>query len=332
MRRPIIIKIFSGLINILTCLIGALIALYIQDWFGSSDTYSLLFWTIPLATGLAVSGQTILTLFRTRNRLFRLLLTILTAGLIAFGFVYLVYIFLGPWINAFSIPVFYLWIAGTFGQLLFLDLLLPQTTEKLKPTKTVLRIAAFPLIMIATIIGIYAISFASSYLTKPEPETFLIPANFDGKVRIVYGEECGNKPPIENGRRVLQIPDNGLLVIQPKFEAGIIDHEYYFVDQNGKRTPIKQYENYSDGTKNIPGVRLGGSGSMGGEMPDGSFSSESPLAIQFTDLYVYRDSTNQMSDREYSLQERKVDSLTTVFVNECRKNKRKTAHNKTYKQ
>lgn len=319
MRRPIIIKIFSGLINILTSLIGAFIALSFQNWFGSSDTYSMLFWTVPLAVGLAVSGQTILTLFRTQNRLLRLLLTVLTSGLIAFGFVYLVYMFLGPWINAFSIPVFYLWIAGTFGQLLFLDLLLPQKVEQLTITKTVLGIVFFPLTVIATVIGIYAISFASSYLTKPEPETFLIPANFEGKVRIVYGEECGINPSTINGRRELEIPKNGLLIIQPEFEAGIIDHEYYFVDQQGKRTPIKQYENYSDGTKNIPGVRLGGSGSMGGEMPDGSFSSESPLAIHFTDLYVYRDSTNQMSDREYSLQERKVDSLTTAFVNECRK-------------
>lgn len=320
MRRPIIIKIFSGLINILTCLIGAFIALSLQNWFGSSDTYSLLFWTVPLAVGLTVSGQTILTLFRTQNRLLRLLLTVLTSGLIAFGFVYLVYMFLGPWINAFSIPVFYLWIAGTFGQLLFLDLLLPQKVEQLKITKTVFGIAGFPLTVIATIIGIYAISFASSYLTKPEPETFLIPANFEGKVRIVYGEECGINPSTINGRRELQIPKNGFLIIQPEFEAGIIDHEYFFVDQNGNRTEIMQYENYTDGTKNIPGVQLGGSGSMGGAMPDGSSSSESQLAIHFTDLYVYNSNSREFSDREYTLRERRIDSLTAALVNDCRKN------------
>jgi hypothetical protein len=320
MKRPVIIKILSGLINILTCLIGALIALYFQDWFGSSDTYSLLFWTIPLSAGLAVSGQTLLTLFRTQNRLFRLLLTVVTAGLIAFGFVYLVYLLLGPWFNAFSIPVFYLWIAGTFGQLLFLDLLLPYRKENLKPSKTILGVAAFPLTVVATIIGIYALSFANSYLTKPEPETFVIPINFEGKVRILYGEACGMLPSIVNGRRELQIPNNGLLIVQPEFEAGIIDHEYYFVDQKGKRTPIKQYENYSDGTKNIPGVQLGASGSMGGEMPDGSFSSESPLATHFTDLYVYNDDTHEMTDREYTLQERKIDSTTTALVKECREN------------
>ncbi len=318
MKRPIVIKILSVLINILTCLIGAVIALYFQDWFGSGDTYSLLFWTIPLATGLAVSGQTILTLFRTQNRLFRLLLTILTAGLISFGFVYLVYIFLGPWINAFSIPIFYLWIAGSFGQLLFLDWLLPQTTDRLKPTKAILGIAAFPLTVVVTIIGIYAISFADSYLTRPESETFLIPADFEGKIRIIYGEECGINPPNENSRRVLKIPDNGLLIIQPEFEAGIIDHEYYFVDNKGNREKVNPFYEIKDKSK---GVRLGGSGSIGGAMPDGSSSSESPLAIHFTDLYIYDDNSKELSDREYTLRERRIDSLTTALVNGCRESK-----------
>ncbi|MEM8584102.1 MAG: hypothetical protein AAGF87_07535 [Bacteroidota bacterium] len=318
MPQPTIIKIFSALINILICLIGAIIVLYLQDWFGSGDIYALLFWTVPLAVGLAASGQTVLTLFRTKNRLLRLLLMVLTSGLIAFGFVYLVYMLVGPWINAFSMPVFYLWMASTFGQLLYLDLLLPKTAEELKPTKTALGIAAFPFTVMATVIGIYAISFVSSYLTKPEPEAFLIPATFEGKIRIVYGEECGINPSAINGRRELQIPSDGLLIIQPEFEAGIIDHEYYFVDQNGNKTEIMQYENYTDGTKNIPGVQLVGSGSMGGAMPDGSSSSKSPIAIHFIDLYVYNSNSREFSDREYIFREKRIDSMTIALVDDCR--------------
>lgn len=316
MKGLIVIKILSGLINILICFIGVLIALYLQDWFGSGDTYSLLFWTIPLATGLAVSGQTILTLFRTRNRAFRILLSLITAGLISFGFVFLVYMFLGPWINAFSLPVFYLWIAGSFGQLLFLDWLLPKSDAKLKLTKIVLGIASFPLTIVITVIVIYAISFVSSYLTRPEPETFLIPDDFEGKIRIVYGEKCGIDPPNENGRRVLEIPDNGVLILQPEFEAGIIDHEYYFVDSNGNRERI--YPNY-DTKEKSKSVRLGGSGSMSGAMPDGSSSSESPLAIHFTDLHVNNDNSKKLTDSEYALRERQIDSLTAAMVDECRK-------------
>src|SRR5690606_15328257 len=120
-------------------LFGALIALAFQNGFGSGDTVAFLYWTLPLATGLAVSGPTILALFRTENRFFRLILAIFAAALIVLGFVCVPYLFLGGWTNAFSIPVFYLWIAGTFGKLIFLDLLLPRRPHGLYPSKRSLR-------------------------------------------------------------------------------------------------------------------------------------------------------------------------------------------------
>ncbi len=316
MKRSIIIKVLSGLLNILTCLIGTLVVLSFQDWFGSNDIYPLLFWTIPLSTGLVVSGKNILTLFRTQNRILRLLLIILTAILIPFAFVYLVSMFLGSWINAFSLPIFHLWIVGTFVQLLFLDLFLLKITKKIKPIKTLLKIVILPITIILTIIGMYMISFLNAYLTRPEPETFLIPDNYAGKIRIVYGEECGVNPLIENGRRVLQIPNSGLLIIKPKFKAGIIDHEYYFVDSNGNRTIANRNNGYEDQSR---GVQLSGSGSIGGAMPDGSSSSESPLAIHFTDFYVHSGSSNEFTNKEYTAQEKRIDSLTRASVKDCRK-------------
>ena len=61
-----------------------------------------------------------------------------------------------------------------------------------------------------------------------------------------------------------------------------------------------------------------GSGSMGGVMPDGGFSSESPLAIHYTDFQVYPDTIDRYNFKE----ERKLDSLTTTLVEECRKLKK----------
>ena len=176
-------------------------------------------------------------------------------------------------------------------------------------------ILGFPGILFLSVISIYGLSFFGSYLSRPEPETFLIPQNFEGSFKVIYGEECGMNPIIENGRRVLQIPSNGILIIQPEFEGGIIDHEYYFIDKDGKRTKIEQYENYSDGSKNIPGVQLGGSGSIGGAMPNGGSSSESHLAIHYTDFKVYQDTIDRYDFKE----ERRLDSLTTALVAECRK-------------
>jgi hypothetical protein len=318
MKKPIIIKIFSSLVNLLSGLLAAIVILYFQDWFGSGDTYSYLFWTIPLSIGIAFFGKSILNLFPTKNKLLRLLIILIVSVAISFGWVYAVYLILGPWINAFSIPVFLLWIIGIFFQLVFIDRFIQAERTKTTISSVLKIVLGFPIILIFSVISIYGLSFFGSYLSRPEPETFLIPTNFEGGFKVVYGEECGIIPPTEKGRRILRIPANGILIVHPEFESGTIDHEYYFIDEDGKRTKIEQYENYSNGTKNIPGVRLGGSGSMGGAMPDGGSSSESPLAIHYTDFQVYQDTIDRYDFKE----ERKFDSLTTTLVEECRKLKK----------
>jgi hypothetical protein len=318
-NKLIIIKLLSGLINILTCLIAATIVLYRQDWFGTRDTYAFIFWTLPLAIGLAVTGKTIINLFKTNFLLLRLLFIILTAGLLSFGWAYCVALVLGPWIGAFSIPILYLWIAGSFLQLLFLDWHLPKLIEKPKTSKIIFGLLAFPLTLIIVVIGMYLLSFLSSNFTRPEKETYLIPNDFEGEFRVIYGEKCGINPPYENGRRLLQIPENGILIIQPKCEDGIIDHEYYLIDKNGNRKKIKMLWDYKHGTTEAPGVLLDCSGTMGGAMPDGSFSSESPLAIHFTDFTVFNKDPMAIDNGEEFKLRQQFDSLTNAFVNKCRK-------------
>ena len=319
MTRPVIIKLISGLLNILTCLAAITVVLIGQDFFGKGDIYAFFFWTIPLAIGLSISGQTILELYRTKKFLLRLLLIVLTAGLISFGWVYFVYLILGPWINTFSFPIFYLWIIGNAIQLLFLDWRLPRTTEQQKKSKLLLRLFIFPLTLVLTIILFLSASFLKEYLTRPEKEIYLIPDNFEGKFRVVYGENCAEQPSYENGRRVMKIPDNGILIIQPMFQSGWVNNEYYLIDKNGKRTKLNEFFDYKDRLIKSPGILMGGSGSMGGAMPDGSSSSESPLAIHFTDFTFYNKDTVSIDDRQFTLMERKIDSLTTALVEECRK-------------
>jgi len=153
---------------------------------------------------------------------------------------------------------------------------------------------------------------------RTTPVTFLIPADYEGQFCVVYGEKCGANPTYENGRMVLNIPYNGIIIIQPKFETGIVNHEYYLVNKNGSRKKINALMDYKQRTTESPGVLLGGSGSMAGAMPDGSSSSESPLAIHFTDFTVYNKDTTEKDERvEYRLQQR-FDSLTNALVNACR--------------
>jgi hypothetical protein len=212
--------------------------LYRQDWFGKGDTYAFVFWTIPLAAGLSVAGQTIVNLFRQRPFLLRLVFIILTAGLFSLGWAYFVVLILGPWIAAFSIPILYLWIVGSILQLLFLDWRLPKPTEKPKTSKIVFGLLYFPLTAIIVVIGMYIISFASSYLTRPEKELYLIPEGYVGRVIVIFNQTDGEKPEYENDRRVYRIPETGVLFTQLKDEQGIINQEYYYVSPNGQRQKL----------------------------------------------------------------------------------------------
>ena len=320
-KRIIFIKLCSGFIQLFTVLVVFLLLLWRQHGFGSGDIYATLFWTVPLATGLLFCGASFLRLFRSRHLLVRTLFILIMSIALSFGWVYCVAFFLGPLMGAFSISVFYLWIAGSFAQLLFLDRLLPIPSEKTKPLKAILSVLAFPLILACTIVLIYACSFLFSYLNAPEKELYLIPANFEGNFRVIYGEKCGINPPFENGRRVMKIPDNGILIVQPEFKAGTVDNEYFLVDKNGRRTKLNELYDYSERLTKSPGVLMGGSGNSMVPMPDGSSSSESPLTIHYTYFTVYNKDTVSLGEQENSFQVKRLDSTVNSLVEKCRKGK-----------
>jgi hypothetical protein len=84
----------------------------------------------------------------------------------------------------------------------------------------------------------------------PQPETYLIPQGFTGRVNVIFSRRDGAPNKYENGRRVYEIPANGVLLTQFKDEYGLVDHQYYYVDSNGKRTPLEiyKYDHNKDGT------------------------------------------------------------------------------------
>ena len=176
----------------------------------------------------------------------------------------------------------------------------------------------FKLVCILIPIGFVGISFYQSFAPK---ETYLIQDDFVGEFRVIYSEECGIEPTNEKGRRILIIPDNGILIVRPKFKAGWVNNEYYLVDKKGNRKKLNELFNYKERLTKSPGVLMGGSGSMTGEMPDGNSSSESPLAIHFTDFTVFNKDTTIRSDKESFKFHQRFDSLTTALVEVCRKNK-----------
>jgi hypothetical protein len=110
---------------------------------------------------------------------------------------------------------------------------------KARPAKVVRGMLAFPLTLLIVVVLMYIGSFATSYLTRPDKELFLVPKNFSGNIYVIYNQRNGEPKEYENKRRVYRIPGNGILFTQFKDEYGIINQEYYFVDKAGNRTKIK---------------------------------------------------------------------------------------------
>ena len=75
-----------------------------------------------------------------------------------------------------------------------------------------------------------------------EPETFLIPKNYRGCVRIMFNSKCGEEIQYENKRRLYKIPKDGILLTKFNDEQGYINFEFYLVDENGKRKKIQELD------------------------------------------------------------------------------------------
>jgi len=79
--------------------------------------------------------------------------------------------------------------------------------------------------------------FGSKRMT---PETFLVPEKFRGQITLIYNESCGQTVPVVNGRLVYRITENGVMILKNEFETGLINQEYYFVNERWER--IKRIE------------------------------------------------------------------------------------------
>ena len=127
-----------------------------------------------------------------------------------------------------------------------------------------------------------------------ESETYLIPENFMGKVRIIFNQngktykyrdwnkkdtfytsKVGVSKSYENGRRIYKIPSDGILLTQFSENDGFYNRQYYSVDSDGKRSALKIFEfrhfkmdsaGYVVDDKNLRGIFGDGTdGSIGNE-------------------------------------------------------------------
>ncbi len=89
------------------------------------------------------------------------------------------------------------------------------------------------------IILIPACIFIWKQINTIEPEIFLIPSSYQGKVRIIFNQKCGEAKTYEANRRLFKIPKDGILLTQFKDEQGFINQSFYVLEK-GRRKKVEQ--------------------------------------------------------------------------------------------
>jgi hypothetical protein len=154
---------------------------------------------------------------------------------------------------------------------------------------------------------------------KAEPEEYLIPAGFAGKVNILFGRSDGTAKEYEGGRRVYKIPSTGILLTQFNATAGFIDRKYYSVDEGGRRAGLEVFksDHNTDGSvrwlvedKSKKGIFLDGTNGQYGSTGD-------PRAVQFEEFVV---SSQKMLDSFFTKEylrtfDNRIEKVTGLTLN-----------------
>jgi len=95
------------------------------------------------------------------------------------------------------------------------------------------------MIMIGVSIAVYfayqVIFFVNN---KAEPESFLLPQDYRGEVRVLYSQRRGVAEEKEDKRIIHRIDSTGVLFSQFKFVPGFVDWQFFYEDKQGNRAPI----------------------------------------------------------------------------------------------
>jgi hypothetical protein len=191
------------------------------------------------------------------------------------------------------------------------------------PKKLLTKIIIIVIPIVLWFVGFELILYA---INKQTPVTILIPETYTDEFRIVEGETNGVMPEEENGRLILKVPANGILLIQPhlnlKTESG--DIEYYFVDSQNHRTRISGMKALNVNVK-FPAVLFKGVMSPP-NLPGQSSNVPRPLDYLYDSFEVYPASfpdmlkpTTDGIDTVRLNDEMRFDALTDSLVKISRK-------------
>ena len=96
---------------------------------------------------------------------------------------------------------------------------------------------------------------------------------------IIFNQFNGAAVKYESGRRVYEIPNNGILLTQFEDEDGLINHQYYYIDSTGNRQTLKI--DLEDNISNPSEVGIFRDGTLGVYG-----NSDNPKSLSYQEFYV----------------------------------------------
>ncbi|NAS12670.1 DUF6843 domain-containing protein [Poritiphilus flavus] len=95
----------------------------------------------------------------------------------------------------------------------------------------------------------------ASCAQEAEDTIRLIPEGYQGAVLIIFNQEDGTPKEYEESKRVYRIPTDGVLRTKFKPNFGTQKHQFFYVDDEGKRTEIPFV--MVQGKENLSGINKG---------------------------------------------------------------------------
>lgn len=295
------IGLLSVTLNIISCCIVLWIILVFTGQKESVDISKviqiLITRMLPLTISIAFTAKLILS-FLNNKKIILVIVFIITIstllaivwGYIAFLSTFLFAIGYGVYNSTVLPGMIVIYFVAILIQFSFLHQFLLQKSAY--TNNGVLGLVLLPVFTIGfTAISIFLLFIITMSSVLFHKETYLIPENFLGCIRVVYNFECGVEAQKKDGRRILHVPDNGLILLknelkQPKnLLVGIwekqLDQEFYIVDDKGNKEKLRHKEQYSQDTSK--GVRIGGTDERG-KPGDSNF-------VLFKRFFVYNGSS-----------------------------------------
>lgn len=125
--------------------------------------------------------------------------------------------------------------------------------------------------MLRCLCSLISFLILSSCNQNAEPETYLIPDGFSGKVNIVFNRKDGSPIKYDERRRVYEIPADGILLTQFGTNDGFINRRYFYKSKSGELKLLKNLETDTiNVSKDEVGVYLDGISGVYGNSGDRS--------------------------------------------------------------